>query len=107
MGKKERKNIVTASVHYPNSEEGRRFCEFFNHRFSFIVAPLNGSGKPEWKTIAAYPIEHRNLWNRFLDPDTLVGLSFGPTTHYGVLQRFVKISAISSKTLTLTKFQLR
>lgn len=73
---------MTASVHYPNSQEGRRFCEFFNHRFSFIVASLDGSGKPDWKTITDYPLEHRNLWNRFLDPDTLVGLSFGPTAHY-------------------------
>lgn len=73
---------MTASVHFPNSQDGKRFCEFFNHRYSFIVAPRNGSGKPDWKTITAYPIEHRNLWNRFLDPDTLVGLSFGPTTHY-------------------------
>jgi hypothetical protein len=76
---------VTVAVHFPLSPEGKRFCQFFDHRYSFIEANLNGEDRPEWKTISAYPIEHRNLWNRFLDPDTLIGVSFGSTSHYAVI----------------------
>jgi hypothetical protein len=76
---------VTVAVHFPLSPEGKRFCQFFAHRYSFIEAHLNGEDRPDWKTISAYPIEHRNLWNRFLDPDTLIGVSFGSTSHYAVI----------------------
>jgi hypothetical protein len=76
---------VTVAVHFPRSPVGKRFCEFFSHRYSFIEASVNGSDRPKWRTVRDYPIEHRNLWNRFLAPDTLVGLSFGSTTHYALL----------------------
>jgi hypothetical protein len=76
---------VISAAHFPASEDGKRFCQFFDHRYSFIEANLNGEDRPEWKTISAYPIEHRNLWNRFLDPDTLIGVSFGSTSHYAVI----------------------
>jgi hypothetical protein len=76
---------VTIAVHLPQSEDGKRFCQFFDHRYSFIEANLNGEDRPEWKTISAYPIEHRNLWNRFQDPDTLIGLSFGSSAHYALI----------------------
>jgi hypothetical protein len=76
---------VTIAEHFPLSLKGKRFCQFFDHRYSFIEAILNGEDRPDWKTISAYPIEHRNLWNRFLDPDTLIGVSFGSSTHYAVI----------------------
>ncbi len=76
---------MTSSVHFPLQLEGKRFCKFFSHRFSFIQAQANSEDRPEWKTISAYPIEHRNLWNRFLDPEILIGVSFGSTTHYAVI----------------------
>lgn len=76
---------MTTAVHFPQAEEGKRFCQFFAHRYSFIEAPINGKERPEWKTISAYPIEHRNLWNRFKSPDTLIGLSFGSTTNYAMI----------------------
>lgn len=71
--------------HFPSSTVGKRFCEFFSHRYSFIEASAGYGDRPDWRTVSGYPIEHRNLWNRFLDPETLVGLSFGPSTHYAVL----------------------
>jgi hypothetical protein len=76
---------VSIAIHLPQSEEGKRFCQVFDHRYSFIEANLNGADRPEWKTISAYPIEHRNLWNRFQDPNTLLGLSFGSSAHYAVI----------------------
>jgi hypothetical protein len=76
---------VVQAVHFPGSAVGKRFCEFFSHRYSFIEASAFTGDHPDWRTVSGYPIEHRNLWNRFLDPETLVGLSFGPSTHYAVL----------------------
>lgn len=76
---------MTVAVHLPQVKEGKRFCQFFDHRYSFIEANLNGEDRPDWKTISAYPIEHRNLWNRFLEPDTLIGVSFGRNSHYSVI----------------------
>ena len=76
---------MTVAVHLPQAEEGRRFCQFFAHRYSFIEAILNSEDRPEWKTTSAYPIEHRNLWNRFLSTETLIGVSFGSSSHYAVI----------------------
>ncbi|WP_228024075.1 MULTISPECIES: hypothetical protein [Synechocystis] len=69
--------------HLPQSYTGQRFCRFFNHRFNFIKSSY--SSTPEWITISDYPIEHRNLWSMYQDPERLIGLSFGTTTHYAVL----------------------
>ena len=76
---------MIATNHLPQSEEGQRFCQFFTHRFNFIKAPNTGSDSPEWQTISAYPIEHRNLWNAYRDPNTFIGLSFDKKTHYALL----------------------
>jgi hypothetical protein len=76
---------VTTATHYPSSPEGKQFCQFFSHRFNFIEAPASHDKKPDWKTITAYPIEHRNLWHRWQDPDTLIGVSFGKETRYALL----------------------
>jgi len=76
---------VTVAVHLPQSEEGKRFSQFFDHRYNFIEAPFKSDERPEWQTNSAYPIEHRNLWNRFLDPVSLIGVSFGSLSHYAVI----------------------
>ena len=71
---------------YPQSEVGRSFCQFFRHRYNFIIADNLGSDeKPNWQTISKYPIEHRNLWNRYQDEKSFIGLSFAPQTIYVVL----------------------
>jgi hypothetical protein len=72
------------STHFPRCPIGKRFCQFFPHRYHFIHAPAS-SDRPQWSTESRYPIEHRNLWNRFQDPHTLLGVSFGSTTHYALL----------------------
>jgi len=85
---------VDWSVHYPNSEIGKRFCQFFQARFNFIEAEVprekpDGKNplekphkKPSWKTISEYPIQHINLWRRFNSDHHLIGLSFDKTTNY-------------------------
>ena len=72
------------AVHYPRCPVGTRFCQFFPHRFNFIEAPATND-RPQWRTETRYPIEHRNLWHRYQDPNTLIGLSFGSSTHYALL----------------------
>ena len=76
---------MIAANHFPVSEDGQRFCQFFDHRYNFILATEENGNRPAWKTISAYPIEHRNLWNRLKDNETLIGLSFGSATRYAVL----------------------
>jgi regulator of replication initiation timing len=76
---------VTVAVHLPLSPSGKRFCQLFYHRFNFIEAKTNKSGRPEWRTESRYPIEHRNLWKRYQSPDTLIGVSFGEKTRYALL----------------------
>lgn len=74
---------MLTTKHLPQSYTGQRFCRFFKHRFNFIKSSY--SSTPEWITISDYPIEHRNLWSVYQDPERLIGLSFGTTTHYAVL----------------------
>jgi hypothetical protein len=74
---------VLTTKHLPQSPTGQRFCKFFNHRFNFIKSSY--SLTPEWITVSNHPIDHRNLWSAHQDPERLIGLSFGTTTHYAVL----------------------
>lgn len=76
---------MNPAAHFPQSIYGKRFCQFFTHRHNFIEAQANGNDRPNWKTITDYPIEHRNLWHRFQDPQTLIGVSFGSSTNYALL----------------------
>jgi hypothetical protein len=77
---------MNTSNHYPKSPTGKRFCQFFNHRFNWIKAlKFDENNKPNWFTITDYPIEHRNLWKSFISPDCLIGLSFGKKTHHTMI----------------------
>ncbi|MDJ0719006.1 MAG: hypothetical protein QNJ54_33070 [Prochloraceae cyanobacterium] len=76
---------MTTAVHFPRSAEGKRFCEFFSHRYNFIEAEVSQEHRPNWRLVRDYPLEHRNLWARFLDPKRLIGVSFGSLTRYVLL----------------------
>ena len=68
---------------YPQNEAGKRFCHFFSHRYTFILGNnLGVDWKPDWQTVKKYPLEHRNLWNRYRDENCFVGVSFNKETHY-------------------------
>jgi len=70
----------------PADPLGTRFCQYFNHGWNFIFAPVPAPGeKPDWVTENAYPLEPRNLWQQFLNPRLLLGLRFGQRTRYTVL----------------------
>lgn len=64
---------------------GARFCQYFSHLWKHIYRPLPAAGeKTQWIT-ANYFLNPRTLWRRYLDPDTIVGLRFGKTTRYCLL----------------------
>ncbi|MCY7284268.1 MAG: hypothetical protein LH679_12715 [Cyanobacteria bacterium CAN_BIN43] len=67
----------------PADPIGARFCQWFNHRWDFIYAPLPAKEeKTEWLTERRYPLELRTLWRVHQDPNELIGLRFGNQTRY-------------------------
>ncbi len=76
---------LTALALAPADPLGARFCQYFNHPWKHIHRPLPAPGeKTQWIT-AKYFLNARTLWRRYLDPDTIIGLRFGETTHYCLL----------------------
>lgn len=69
----------------PQSEVGQTFCQWFNHPWSFITAKNPQDKKAQWHTETRYALDPRNLWNAHQDPDQLLGLRFGQTTRYALL----------------------
>ncbi len=71
----------------PKDPIGVKFCQIFTHGWNFIQAKLDSLGylARSWTTETRYPIQPRNLWNKFKDPNQIVGLRFGSSTNYLVL----------------------
>lgn len=79
----ERKNPLL-----PKDSDGKRLCEIFGHYlWKPITADLpdDSTKKPEWKTETRYPMRPRVLWNLWQDANTLVGVRFGHTTCYALI----------------------
>lgn len=69
----------------PADPLGVRFCQYFSNPWKHIYRPLAAVGeKTQWIT-AKYFLNPRTLWDRYLDPDTIIGLRFGQTTRYCLL----------------------
>ncbi|MDZ8260629.1 hypothetical protein [Nostoc sp. ChiQUE01b] len=86
-------SIVSAQTHdrlqtcsdglSPNSALGQRFLHYFQHPWGFIHAPTPQTGeRPAWQTETRYPLQPRNLWSLYQNPDILLGLRFGTETNY-------------------------
>ncbi|BAY87629.1 hypothetical protein NIES267_71530 (plasmid) [Calothrix parasitica NIES-267] len=70
----------------PKDALGRRFIQYFYHGWSFIEALVPEWGeRPSWRTEKRYPMEPRNIWSKYQDPELLLGLSFDKYTNYFVL----------------------
>jgi len=71
----------------PKDPIGIKLCQIFTYTWNFIQAALDSSGylARSWTTETRYPIQPRNLWNKFKDPNQLVGLRFDKTTNYMVI----------------------
>lgn len=65
---------------------GQRFIKYFHHGWGFIYAPTPKSGeRPQWQTENRYPIQPRNLWQQYINPDVMLGLRFAKETNYLVI----------------------
>lgn len=70
----------------PADANGKRLCELFNYPWQFITATLDHPHyKPKWETITRYPLRPRNLWTQWQDPNQLIGVRFGHTTSYALI----------------------
>ena len=71
----------------PKDPIGVKFCQIFTHGWNFIQAKLDSLGylARSWTTETRYPISPRNLWSKFKDPTQIVGLKFGSSTNYLVI----------------------
>jgi hypothetical protein len=59
---------------------------FGRQLWDFIEAPRPRPGeKPEWLTVTDYPLRPRLLWQRWKDPQKLIGVRFDSETTYAVI----------------------
>jgi len=64
----------------------KTFASFFPYTWKFIYAKkIDRTSKPEWKTETRYPITGRRLYDRWADPDMLIGVRFGNQTEYALI----------------------
>jgi len=71
---------------FPADPTGARFCQYFGYGWSPIEAQYRPGQKPQWRTrYQSAPMQPRVLWAKYRDPDTLLGVRFGETTRYGLI----------------------
>jgi hypothetical protein len=71
--------------HSPADPVGKRYVQCFYHPHGAIVAPAPCSEKkPAWRTLDYY-LQASTLWNYHQDSSKLVGIRFGNTTKFGVI----------------------
>lgn len=71
----------------PADPLGKRLCEIFPYRWQPIVAdnPTDATEKAAWQTLTRYPLRPRALWSLWQDAAQLVGVRFGSTTTYALI----------------------
>jgi len=70
----------------PEDPLGQRLCEIFTNGWQFIYAPAPTFGeKPQWQTETRYPLEPRNLWRQWQNPEQLIGVRPGKETTYALI----------------------
>lgn len=67
----------------PSNPLGQRLCEIFSYRWHTISG--TNASDPQWKTRTKYPLRPRVLWQRWNDPNVLIGVRFGSTTTYALI----------------------
>ena len=71
--------------HLPADPVGKRYVKYFWHPFKAITAPHTGSGeKPAWRT-ENYYLQPSQLWEQHQNSEKLVGIRFGETTNFAVI----------------------
>ncbi|MBC1259663.1 hypothetical protein, partial [Trichormus variabilis] len=80
------KNTAAQPTLLPSDPLGQRFLKHFHHGWGFIYAPTPNTGeRPNWRTETRHPLEPRNLWQQYLNPNILIGLRFDKETNYLLL----------------------
>jgi hypothetical protein len=71
----------------PADPLGKRLCETFPYRWQSIVAdnPIDATEKAAWQTLTRYPLRPRTLCILWQDAAQLVGVRFGHTTSYALI----------------------
>lgn len=71
---------------FPADPLGQRLCQTFPYLWRPIIAPTPvGGEKPQWLTETRYPLRPRTLWSLWQDAARLVGVRFGTSTQYGLI----------------------
>ena len=68
----------------PKHPHGVRLSETFAYQWKWIQTPNEG-GRNDWKTNEDYPLKPRVLWSRWQDAATIIGVRFGSSTRYALL----------------------
>lgn len=76
------KNTISSKNLTPVSESGKRFVKWFKHGWDFITKP---NDEEKWKTEKQYPLSARQIWQHHQNPDLIIGLRFGTSTNYLVI----------------------
>jgi len=70
----------------PANDIGRAFAGWFGHGWDFITAPTPEPGqKPRYRTEDRYPLTGAQLWERWQDPLDIIGVRFGNSTRYALI----------------------
>ena len=72
----------------PTDPDGKRLCDLFGqYLWKPITADLpdDVTAKPQWSTQTKYPLRPRVLWSLWQDANTLIGVRFGHTTSYALI----------------------
>lgn len=67
----------------PADPLGKRLCQIFTYLWQAIVK-ANDPDAP-WETLTKYPLRPRKLWNLWQDAAQIVGVRFGVTTSYALI----------------------
>ena len=68
----------------PADVNGQRICTLFDYPWKWIERPVDDP-EADWKTNEKYPIKARVLWARWQDASTLIGVRFGSSTRYAMI----------------------
>lgn len=67
----------------PADPLGKRLCQIFTYLWRAIIK-ANDPDSP-WETLTKYPLRPRKLWNLWQDAAQIVGVRFGTTTSYALI----------------------
>jgi hypothetical protein len=68
----------------PDHPHGQRMATIFTHGWKWLEAPNECNGT-DWKTVEKYPLKPRVLWSRHQDAGKIIGVRFGSSTNYALL----------------------